>query len=70
MSRKRGVHALFLNGQFSNGVDSARPDILVDILSKLRPIKNWLQHFHCLFYTEVFFHPIVVGFPNNLHPLT
>ena len=33
-SRKRGVQTLFLSGQFDNRVGSARPDILVDLLSK------------------------------------
>jgi hypothetical protein len=39
-SRKRGVQALFLSGWFGNSTGSARPDILVDLLSKF-----WLVEF-------------------------
>jgi hypothetical protein len=68
-SRRRGVQALFLSGQFGNSAGSARPDILVDLLSKFRPVEMFLQHCHCLFDVEVSFHPIVVGFPDQLFSL-
>jgi hypothetical protein len=41
-SRKRGVHAMFLSGQFDNNVGSARHDILIDLLSKFQPIEMFL----------------------------
>jgi hypothetical protein len=69
-SRKRGVHALFLNGQFGNSACSERPDILDNIMSMSRLIEMLLQHFHYLFYTEVSCHLTIVIFPNHLHLLT
>jgi hypothetical protein len=42
MSRKRGVQVMFLSGQFGNSADSAGPDILVDLLSKFRPVEMFL----------------------------
>jgi hypothetical protein len=41
-SRKRGVETLFLSGQFGNSAGSARPDILVDLLLKFRPVEMFL----------------------------
>jgi hypothetical protein len=68
-SRQRGVHALFLSGRFGNSAGSAGPDILVDLLSKFRPVEMFLQHCHCLFDAEVSCHPTVVGFPDQLRSL-
>jgi hypothetical protein len=65
-----GVHSLFLNGIFGNGIGSARPDILSDILSKFQPIEMFLQHCHYLFYARVSCHLTVVVFPNQLLSLT
>jgi hypothetical protein len=41
-SRKRGVQALLLSGQFGNSAGSAGPDILADLLSKFRPVEMFL----------------------------
>jgi hypothetical protein len=60
-SRKRGVQTMFLSGQFGNNVGSEKPDILDDLMSKLRPVEMFLQHFHCVFNNEVSYHPTVVG---------
>jgi hypothetical protein len=46
-------------------VGSVGPDILVDIMSKFRPVEMSLQHCHYLFYAEVSYHPTVVGFPKS-----
>jgi hypothetical protein len=37
-----GVQALFLSGWFGNNTDSVGPDILVDLLSKFRPVEMFL----------------------------
>jgi hypothetical protein len=42
MSRKRGVHALFLSGQFGNSTSGVGPDILVDIRSKFWLVEMFL----------------------------
>jgi hypothetical protein len=65
-SRQRGVHALFLNGYFGNGVGRVRPDILVDILTDFRPIEMLMKHCYCLLYAEVSCLSTVVSFPNQL----
>jgi hypothetical protein len=64
------VHALFLSDRFDNSTGNARPDIIVDILSKFWPVEMSLQHCHCLFHAKVSCHPTVVGFPNQLRSLT
>jgi hypothetical protein len=41
-SRKRGVQAMFLSGWFGYSAGSARPNILVDLLSKFQPVEMFL----------------------------
>jgi hypothetical protein len=68
-SRQRGVQTMFLSGQFGNSTGGARPDILVDILSKFWPVKMFLQHDHYLFDAKVSCHPTIVSFSNQLRML-
>jgi hypothetical protein len=53
---------MFLDGWLGNGIGSAVYDVLVNILSKLHPMKIILQYFHCLFYTKMSHFPSVMSF--------
>jgi hypothetical protein len=61
-SMEMDSHALFLSVHFGNSIGSARPDILVDLLSKFYLVEIFLNHCHCLFDAEVSCHPTIVGF--------
>ncbi len=54
---------------FGNGAGSAGVDAIPNILSKVRPIKILLQHFHYFLYLEVSNALTVVCFPNHLGKL-
>ena len=49
----RSIHALVLDYRFGNGAGSAGYAVLRNILSKVRPIKILLQHFHYFFYSKM-----------------
>jgi hypothetical protein len=44
--RKWSIEALLLDGRFGNGTSSAGLDVILDILSKVRPIEIFLQYYH------------------------
>ena len=67
--RRRSIEALLLDGRFGNGVGSARFDVLLNILSKIRPIEILLQHCPCFLNPEMPNTPTVVCFANHLGTL-
>jgi hypothetical protein len=65
-----GVHSLFLSGRVGNNTGNAGLDILANLLSKFKPVEIFLQHCHCLFDAEVFYHLTIVGFTDQTHSLS
>jgi hypothetical protein len=57
---------LVLDGHFGNGASSAGLDVLLDILSKVRPIEILLQYYHGFLDPEMPSDPTVVCLPNHL----
>jgi hypothetical protein len=63
------LYPLFLDGGLGNDTGGARFDVLVNILSKLRPIKMLMQYCHYLFYTEMSHFLTTMIFPDNFFML-
>ena len=68
--RQWSIEALLLDGRFGNGAGSAGSDVLLDVLSKVRPIEILLQYCHYFLDPEIPSDRIVVRFPNHLGMLT
>jgi len=66
MGRQLSIETLLLDGQFGNGANSARYDVLPNMLLKIRSIEILLQYFHHFLYPEIPSGLIVVRFPNHL----
>ena len=68
--RQWSIEALLLNGWFGNGTGSVGSDVLLDVLSKVRPIEILLQYCHYFLNLKMPSDPTVVRFPNHLGTLT
>ena len=67
--RKQSIEALLLDGWCCNGSDSAGLDVLLDVLSKVRPIEILIQYCHYFLDLEIPSDLTVVCFPNHIGTL-